>query len=464
MKKYKNSLFYALTIGICAILIYWVFELGGKLEIQEHIQRVSTKANIWNQFSDTISHNAQHPLSLLLFQIIIILIVAHTLGWLSTKIGQPKVIGEMIAGIILGPSFFGMYFPDLSNAIFPTHTLGNIQFLSQIGLLLFMFIVGMELDLKVLKSKATDAIMISHASIIFPFSLGILLSYFIYSKFAPENVPFISFALFVGISMSVTAFPVLARIVQEKGIHKTKLGTIAITCAAADDVTAWCILAVVIAIVKAGGFESSLLIILMAVIYVVIMIKIVRPLLIKFIEKQNLKTSSNKAIVVLLFIVLIISALIAEIIGIHALFGAFMAGAIMPQDEKLKTQIAEKIEDVALILLLPLFFVYTGLRTQIGLLNSFELWKMTGLIILVAVIGKFVGSALTAKYIGQTTKDSLILGALMNTRGLMELVVLNIGYDLGVLSPEIFAMLVIMALSTTFMTGPAISLIQKIYK
>ncbi len=327
-----------------------------------------------------------------------------------------------------------------------------------------MFIVGMELDLKVLRNKAHEAVVISHASIIIPFALGMGLAYFLFERFAPENVEFSSFGLFIGIAMSVTAFPVLARIVQERGLQRTRLGTIAITCAAADDITAWCILAAVIAIVKAGSFVSSLYVIALAVIYVIFMIKAVRPFLKRIGDLHSTKGSLSKPIVAIFFLVLILSSYATEIIGIHALFGAFMAGAIMPESAKFRNLFIEKVEDVGMVLLLPLFFVFTGLRTQIGLLNDIELWKIAGWTILVAVTGKFVGSALAAKFVGQNWKDSLSIGALMNTRGLMELVVLNIGYDLGVLSPEIFAMMVIMALITTFMTGPALDLINWAFK
>lgn len=327
-----------------------------------------------------------------------------------------------------------------------------------------MFVIGMELDLKVLKSKAHDAIVISHASIIVPFALGMILAYFIYTDYAPEGVAFLGFALFMGIAVSITAFPVLARIVQERGIHKTKFGTIALTAAAADDITAWCILAVVIAVVKAGSFESALYVVGLSVLYVIFMIKFVRPFLTKIGEINKYKTTLSKPVVAIFLLVLILSSYLTEIIGIHALFGAFMAGAIMPENQRFRHIFVEKVEDVALVLFLPLFFVYTGLRTEIGLLNSMEMWEIAGVIILVAVLGKFLGSALAAKYVGQTWKESLTIGALMNTRGLMELIALNIGYELGVLTPEVFAMMVIMALATTFMTGPSIDLINKIFK
>jgi Kef-type K+ transport system membrane component KefB len=327
-----------------------------------------------------------------------------------------------------------------------------------------MFVIGMELDLKVLKNKANDAVVISHASIVIPFALGIGLSYFVYHQFAPAGVEFLSFSLFMGIAMSITAFPVLARIVQERGIHKTKLGTIVITCAAADDITAWCILAAVIAIVKAGSFVSSLYIIMLAAGYVVMMLFLVKPFLKKVGDLYSSSENLSKPVVAIFLLTLIISSYMTEVIGIHALFGAFMTGAIMPDITKFRNVFIEKVEDVAVILLLPLFFVFTGLRTEIGLINDAYLWKVTAGIILVAVVGKFIGSALAARFIGQNWRDSLTIGALMNTRGLMELVVLNIGYELGVLSPQIFTMMVIMALVTTFMTGPALDIINYVFK
>ncbi|SHF31670.1 cation:proton antiporter [Chryseobacterium takakiae] len=463
--KYRNIIFYVSTIAFFSMLMYWFFVEGKTLEIRENITPPkNTGSTMWQSFTESFLENLHHPLALLLAQIVTIILVARLFGWICIKIKQPSVIGEMIAGIVLGPSLVGMYFPEFSAFLFPKESLGNLQFLSQIGLILFMYIVGMELDLSVLRKKAHDAVVISHASIIIPFALGVGLSYFIYREFAPDGIQFTSFALFIAIAMSITAFPVLARIVQERNLQKTKLGTVVITCAAADDITAWCILAAVIAIVKAGSFASSIYVILMAIAYVFLMIKIVRPFLKRIGDLQAGKNTINKPMVAIFFLTLILSAYTTEVIGIHALFGAFMAGAIMPENTKFRTMFIEKIEDVALVLLLPLFFVFTGLRTQIGLLNDGHLWITAGFIILTAVVGKFAGSTLTAKFLGINWKESLTIGALMNTRGLMELIVLNIGYDLGVLSPEIFAMMVIMALFTTFMTGPALDFINFIFK
>ncbi len=464
MKKYRNTLFYFGVTGGFTLLIYWILSHGKELEMGRNLLSVKSSGGHWEDFLSSMSLNLHHPLAILLAQIITIIIVARFFGWIFRKIGQPTVIGEIIAGIVLGPSLVGMYFPEFSLVLFPIASLGNLQFLSQIGLILFMFVIGMELDLKVLKNKANDAVVISHASIVIPFALGIGLAYFVYHRFAPEGVKFLAFSLFMGIAMSITAFPVLARIVQERGIHKTRLGAIVITCAAADDITAWCLLAVVIAIVKAGTFVSSLYIIGLAVLYVLAMIFIVKPFLKKVGDLYASSDNLGKPVVAIFFLTLILSSYATEIIGIHALFGAFMAGAIMPDITKFRNIFIEKVEDVSVILLLPLFFVFTGLRTQIGLINDPYLWQVTGFIILVAVVGKFIGSALAAKFVGQSWRDSLTIGALMNTRGLMELIVLNIGLDLKVLTPEVFTMMVIMALVTTFMTGPALDLINWAFK
>lgn len=459
MKNVKNTSFYLVITGVFSFLIYWILSSGSKLEKGLIVDSVQTSA--WDNFIEVFSENLHHPLAILLIQIVVIVAVVKFFGWICKKIGQPSVVGEMIAGILLGPSLFGLYFPEVSASLFPVESLRNLQVLSQIGLVLFMFVVGLELDLRTLKKSTNDAIVISHASIIIPFTLGVGLSYFLYVSYAPENVKFLSFALFMGVAMSITAFPVLARIVQERNLQKTKLGAMVITCAAVDDITAWCILAAVIAVVKAGSVGSSLYIIGLAIIYVVLMLKVVKPLIGRLVKSETNKIGNLTITVILL--TLVCSAYLTEIIGIHALFGAFLAGVIMPEDMKLREKIMHKIEDVALVLLLPLFFVFTGLRTQIALLNDSSLYGVTAMIIAVAVFGKFIGSALAAKYVGQDWKTSLSIGALMNTRGLMELVVLNIGYDLGVLTPEVFSMMVIMALLTTFMTGPALSVIEWAY-
>ena len=466
MKKRWSSLFYFVIVVGLGFAIYRIIQQGKSLQTPEltitqaHKAKEATVTNEFQVFKDSFSHGLTDPLAVLLLQIIVIIAFARLFGFLFKKIGQPAVIGEIVAGIVLGPSIVGAYFPEINHFLFPAASLSTLSFLSQIGLILFMFIIGMELDLKAIGKQAYGAVIISHASIIIPYTLGVALAYYIYHEYAPANITFLSFALFMGISMSITAFPVLARILQEKGLTRSRLGAMALTCAAADDLTAWCILAAVIALVKSGSSFSVLYTIVLAIVYVLIMLKMVRPFLERLSTVYDSKEKRRTPIIALFFILLIISSYITSIIGIHALFGAFMAGVIMPSSFSFRKIVIDKIEDVSIILLLPLFFVITGLRTEIGLINQGHLWITFGWILLVAVAGKFGGSALAARMVGQSWKDSFSIGVLMNTRGLMQLIVLNIGYDLGILTPEIFAMMVLMALVTTFMTGPALDLIN----
>lgn len=466
MKKTWSTLFYILTVVGSGAAVYWIVKQGKALQSPvltiKEIQAGGESAarNSFREFTGSFSQNITEPMAVLLLQIIIIIFFARIFGFLFKKIRQPAVIGEIVAGIILGPSILGLFFPEVNHFLFPAASLGTLIFLSQVGLILFMFIIGMELDLKAISKQAYDAVVISHASIIIPYTLGMGLAYFIYKDYAPAGTSFLSFALFMGIAMSITAFPVLARILKEKGLTRTKLGAMALTCAAADDLTAWCILAAVIALVKSGSSVSASYTIGLAVIYVLVMLKIIRPALNRLEHVYHNRETKRTAVIAFLFVMLIVSSYITSIIGIHSLFGAFMAGVIMPPSFSFRKIVTDKIEDISTVLLLPLFFVITGLRTQIGLLNESHLWISFGWILLVAVAGKFGGSTLAAKIVGQSWRDSLSIGVLMNTRGLMQLIVLNIGYDLRILSPQIFAMMVLMALVTTFMTGPALDLIH----
>jgi Kef-type K+ transport system membrane component KefB len=466
----RNTLYYIITAGIFCLFFWIAHQQGDLLEIQHHSvvkagqvvssQESQTTLSSWVEFLK----NFHHPLAIFILQILAILFTARLLGSLMSMIGQPTVVGEILAGIVLGPSLVGYYFPGITSFLFPAASLQNLQFLGQIGLILFMFIIGMELDLGIIRNKASVSVMIAYGSILFPYFLGTGLALYIYSEFAPQGVSFLPFALFMGIAMSITAFPVLARIVQERGLTKTPLGTLVITSAAANDIIAWCLLAMVIAIVKAGTLTGAAFTIFFSAIYILFMILVIKPLLQKVTKRFFTRETISKPIVALIFLMMMGSAYLTEVIGIHALFGAFMAGVIIPSNSQFRLVLAQKIEDVSLVLLLPLFFVLTGLRTEIGLLNTPHLWFICILITLIAVVGKFLGSALTARFVGQSWKNSLLIGALMNTRGLMELIVLNIGYDLGVLSTEVFSMLVIMALVTTLMTGPLLDLINFIAK
>ncbi len=467
MRKIKYLTYYLTSLGIFVLIIVGGFKTGRALEFNTisipDVSAINEGINGLKLLFHNISGNLHNPLAILMIQIVTILFIARLFGLLFTRVGQPMVIGEIVAGIILGPSVFGAILPEVSSFLFPPESLHNIYFLSQIGLILFMFVIGMDLDLTMLRSKASDAMIISYASIIVPFAFGVILSYFLYPRFVSANIPFHSFALFICIAMSITAFPVLARIIQEKGWTKTHFGTIAITSAAVNDVIAWCLLAIVIALVKAGSVISALGSIIFSILYVCFMILVLKPLLVRIMDAHPTKETMNKGVIAFYFLILLASAYTTELLGIHALFGAFIAGISMPSDRNFRKILIEKIEDISLVLLLPLFFVYTGLRTQLGLLNEGHLWIILGIVVAVAVVGKFMGSALSARLVGQSWRDSLSLGALMNTRGLMELVVLNIGYDLGILSPQIFVIMVLMALITTFMTGPTLSWINRMF-
>ena len=459
----KNYLIYAVLLLLFGALIYMAIEEGDRFSHHAVASSTVAEDTPFTMFCQFVTDNLHHPLSILLIQIIAVLLMVRLFGFLFKHIGQPGVIGEIVAGIVLGPSVLGYFFPDVFQALFPPESLTNLELLSQVGLVLFMFVIGMELDFSVLKNKINETLVISHAGILVPFFLGIVASYWIYEEYAAAQTAFLPFALFIGISMSITAFPVLARIIQERNMTKTSLGTLAIASAANDDVTAWCLLAVVIAIAKAGTFASALYAIGLTALYIIIMFMVVRPFLKKVGEVYANQEVINKTFVALILLILIISSTLTEIIGIHALFGAFMAGVVMPPSIGFRKVMMEKVEDIALVFFLPLFFAFTGLRTEIGLINSPALWGVCLLLITVAVAGKLGGCAVAARLVGESWKDSFTIGTLMNTRGLMELVALNIGYEMGVLPPSIFVILVIMALVTTFMTTPLLHLVERIF-
>lgn len=462
MKRNKqNYLIYALMICLFGGLIYGA--LGAGEHFAHHSVSQASDISAFEMFKNIMADNLVTPFAVLLFQIIVILVAVRLFSIFFKFIGQPGVMGEIVAGIVLGPSLLGYFFPEFFGVLFRPDSLMNLNLLSQIGLVLFMFVIGMELDFSVLKSKMNETLVISHAGIVVPFFLGIVASFWVYEKYAAGQTAFLPFALFIGISMSITAFPVLARIVQERNMAHKPVGILSIASAANDDVTAWCLLAVVIAIAKAGTFVSALYTIGLTLLYILLMFAVVRPFLKKIGSVYANSEVINKSFVAFIFILLVVSAAATEIIGIHALFGAFIAGVVMPSNIGFRKVMMEKVEDVALVFFLPLFFAFTGLRTEIGLLNSPELWLLCLLFVVVAILGKLGGCAIAARCVGESWKDSLLIGTLMNTRGLMELVALNIGYEMGVLPPSIFVILVIMALVTTFMTTPILILVEKLF-
>jgi Kef-type K+ transport system membrane component KefB len=396
----------------------------------------------------------------LLLQVAAIVITARLAGVLFQRIGQPQVMGETVAGIMLGPSLLGWLAPGLYHALFPATSLSYLGALSQVGLLLFMFLVGLEFNATAIRSLGRAVVLTGHVSISAPFLLGALLAMFLYPRLSDQGVTFPAFALFLGAAMSVTAFPVLARILAERRLTRTELGTLAIACAAVNDVTAWCILAYIVAFVRASHESKPLWITLTGVtLFAILMIYGVRRLLGQFQVSFVRNGRITENMMAMLLLLLLLSAAMTEWLGIHLLFGAFLFGAILPRDNGFMRAVSEKLESITLVLLLPLFFAFTGLRTSIGLVRGAEMWIYCLLIILVAVAGKLGGSTIAARAAGVPWRDSIALGILMNTRGLMELVILNIGLELGVINQTLFSMMVLMALVTTFLTTPLIEVV-----
>ncbi|MEH2457414.1 cation:proton antiporter [Nostoc sp.] len=395
-----------------------------------------------------------HIVVLVLVEVLIVIGLSRLVGLAFRSIKQPLVIGEIVAGIMLGPSLFGLVAPDLAVSLFPPETFPFLNVLSQVGLIFFMFLIGLELNPKYLSGQLEVAVLTSHVSILVPFSLGTLLAVLLYPLVSNASVSFTAFALFLGAAMSITAFPVLARIITENNLQGTRLGTLALTCAAVDDVTAWCLLAVAIAVARTGDFASAIPTVIASIVYIGLMLTAGRWFLQRLAKHYLRAGRLSQLLLAGIYMAVVASALITELIGIHLIFGAFLLGAAMPKNEDLVRELAVKTEDFVLIFLLPIFFAYSGLKTQIGLLNRPELWLLCALVLGVAIAGKYVGTYVAARVSGINKREASALGWLMNTRGLTELIVLNIGLELGVISPLIFTMLVIMALVTTFMTSP----------
>ncbi len=387
-----------------------------------------------------------------------VLVLGRCLGLLFRYVGQPPVIGEVVGGILLGPSFLSQVWPEAAAFILPSAVAPYLGVIAQLGVIFYMFLVGLELDLGVLRKRAQTTLAIAHASIVVPFLMGTALAWLLYPEFAGSDVSFTSFALFVGIALSITAFPVLARILTDRRIQKTPLGILALGCAAMGDVTAWCLLAFVVGVAQARVGTAFFVLGLTAA-YIAFMFLFVRPTISWFLVRLD-PVRITPGVVALVFALLLLSALATEAIGIHAIFGAFLLGAIIPHDHAVALGLTHKLEDLVTVLLLPAFFAFTGMRTQIGLVSGFEQWLMCGLIILVATAGKFSGTLVAARIAGLGWSDSTGLGVLMNTRGLMELIVLNIGLDLNVISPALFTMMVLMAMATTMMAGPTLQLLR----
>lgn len=391
-----------------------------------------------------------------------IMLAARFTGVLFERLlRQPPVMGEIMAGILLGPSVLGTVWPGALAFLLPAAVAPTLGVIAKLGVVLFMFLVGLETDGKLLRRHPHAVLAISHASIVVPFLLGAALSLALYPVYGHRGVGFTVFSLFTGVSLSVTAFPVLARILTDRRAQSTPLGVTAIACAAVDDATAWCLLALVSGVATAQAGDAGRVVLLVAA-FVAVMLVVVRPIARRLAaHEERRKGPLSLTVLALVFAAVLLSALATEAIGIHALFGAFLFGAVVPHEGRLADHLRVRMEDLVVVLLLPVFFAFTGLRTHIGLVSGAGEWATVGLIVLAATTGKFGGSFVAARLSGLGWRESSALGILMNTRGLMELIVLNVGLDMGVLSPTLFTMLVIMALVTTFSTTPVLNLLYR---
>ena len=415
-----------------------------------------TRLNSSGRAASTAKMMVGHPLAQLLLAVAVVVGACKAAGWVLQRIGQPPVVGEIAAGIVLGPSVLGTVWPHAASALIPKVVVPQLNVLAQLGVVLFVFLTGLELNTKLLRGKGQLALLVSHVSIAVPFLFGILLALVAYAKFAPQGVGYLAFALFMGVSMSVTALPVLIRILMDLGMFKTEVGVVALTCALVDDVSAWSLLALVVALVTASSMVGVLLTVGLTGVFVALLFLVLRPLMVQLVNRSS--ESRLRHIAPLSIVAVLLCAMATEWIGVHAMFGAFLFGMVVPRGNVIQKWIEEKVGGLTTALMLPLFFAYSGLRTNIGLLAGHAtLWLWTLAILAVAVVGKFAGSAIAARAAGESWNRSLQVGALMNTRGLTELVVLNIGLDLGVLSPTMFTMLVIMALASTAMAAPLVT-------
>jgi K+:H+ antiporter len=445
--RLRTVLAYAAMIVAAVGLYLWIRAQGEGLA-----HGVATGAD-----APRVSSGGERTLARLLLSLALVTLATRVVGGLFRRfLRQPPVMGEIVAGLMLGPSLLGALWPEAQAFVLPADVAPFLGMLSKVGVVLFLFLVGLELEPRVLRGHTHATVAISHASILAPFLLGAGLALWLFPRLAPGGVDFTSFSMFLGIAMSVTAFPVLARILADRGVQRTPLGTTALACAAVDDVTAWSLLALLVGLAQAELAQAGLTVLLL-VLYVAVMLVAVRPALAAFaarIERSNEPLSRTS--LTLVFVALLLSAVATAAIGVHALFGAFLLGVLLPRDGKLAREVRQRIEDFVLVLLLPSFFAFTGLRTEIGLLEGRADWLMCAAIVAVATAGKLGGTALAARLSGLGWRPAVALGLLMNTRGLMQLIVLDLGLELGLITPKLFTMMVIMALVTTFMTSPAL--------
>lgn len=455
---------YPLVLALFVLAIGVVLQRGGEELARDRVAPTAAAAAPGAAGSPSLwafwQANAAAPVAQLSLQILVVFLAGQVFGALARRLGQPVVVGQVAAGIALGPSLLGGYCPELSARLFPPASLDGLQLLSQLGVILYMFSVGMELSWTTVKRHARAAVVVSHISILVPLLLGVLMAIPLYKSHAPAGISFEAFGLFIGVATSITALPVLAHILNERGLSSTPLGAVTLTCAAVDDVTAWMLLALVIAIVSGGGALGTVgLTLALVLLFTAAMAWVVRPALARALPPESDEAKNPDARAGLIAVATLFASVLAtETLGVHAVFGAFVAGAVMPQRGPAGALLRERFGSLSSLILLPLFFAFTGLRTELRLLDRAELWLTLAGVVLVATLGKLGGSAIAARFVGLNWTSAFILGALMNTRGLMELIALNIGYDLGVISPEVFTCFVLMALVTTAMTGPLLTL------
>ena len=380
------------------------------------------------------------------------------MGVLVRRAGQTAVIGEICAGILLGPSFLGRLLPDVERMLFPASSLEPLHLVSEVGVILFLFVVGMEVDVERLRLRARAAAVISAAGIVVPFALGVILAAYLQRDYATPDVPYLTFALFMGTAMSITAFPVLARILAERRLAATDVGNTAIACAAIDDVSAWCLLAFAVAIARGETYGGTIVRAVLGAAFAVFMLRVVRPNAGRIFGATS-EHVAPAGVMTRVVLVMFAAAALTDAIGLHPLFGAFVAG-VSAGAGGLREPVRRAIEPLTAVVLLPLFFAYSGLRTEIGLIHGWGGWIVCAVIALTATVGKLGGVAAAARLQGTRWREALALGVLMNTRGLMELIVLNVGYDLGILSPALYSMMVLMALATTCMAAPLLTLLR----
>jgi K+:H+ antiporter len=446
--RLAGAAYVGMVLGAVALFLL-VRRYGETLSAPAPAAVASAAPSATNAAPDTVLH--------LLLALAAVVVIGRLLGFALRAVGQPPVIGEVVAGILLGPSLLGRVAPELASYILPASVAPFLNIVAQLGVVAYMFLVGLELNVDVVRERAHATVATSHASIVLPFVLGSVLALLLYPRLATSDVSFTSFALFMGVAMSVTAFPVLARILKDRRMTQTELGAVALACAAADDVTAWCLLAFVVGVTQAE-IESAAWVAVLTLAFIAAMFFVARPIVARLVARSRDAEPTLDVLAVAL-VGLLVSALITEHIGVHAIFGAFLFGAIIPHDSRVARTLIDKLEVFVTVLLLPAFFALTGMRTEIGLLSGVAEWLLCGLIIVVATAGKFGGTLAAARLTGMKWRDAASLGILMNTRGLMELVVLNVGLDLGVISPRLFTMMVIMALVTTLTTTPVLELI-----